>query len=74
MPAYANLSGKSGVRAYQLGTGYILVSFKDGSNYRYSYQATGRGMVDEMANRARAGFGLNRYITRVVKGAYESKW
>ena len=74
MPAYANLSGKSGVKAYQLGPGYIVVSFKDGSNYRYDYPTTGQARVDEMSNRARAGFGLNRYISRVVKTAYASKW
>ena len=73
MPNYANLSGKSGVRAYQLGPGYILVSFKDGSTYRYDYPTTGKSQVDEMQNRARAGYGLNRYINKVVRFRYASK-
>jgi len=74
VPNYANLSGKSGVRAYQFGVGFIIVTFKDGSNYRYSYPSAGKTRVDEMINRARAGYGLNRYINKSVRSAYESKW
>ena len=74
MPPYANLSGKSGVRRYAFSTGMIIVTFKDGSNYQYDYLHTGRTQVDEMINRAQAGYGLNRYINKVVKGNYARKW
>ena len=74
MPAYANLSRRSGVKSYVFGVGFIEVTFKDNSTYRYSYQATGRTRVDEMINRARAGYGLNRYIVKQVGSAFESKW
>ena len=73
MPNYANLSGKSGVRSYYMGVGFIEVTFKDGSTYRYDYPTTGKTMTDEMQNRARAGYGLNRYITKVVRTRYASK-
>jgi hypothetical protein len=73
VPAYGNLSGKSGVRSYVMGAGFIEVTFRDGSTYRYSYPVTGRSRVDEMQNRARAGYGLNRYITKSVGSAYEWK-
>jgi len=52
----------------------IIVTFKDGSNYQYDYLHTGRTQVDEMINRAQAGYGLNRYINKVVKGNYARKW
>jgi hypothetical protein len=71
---YANLSGKSGVSGYAIGDGFIYVRFKDGSTYEYTYSVTGKGRVDEMSNRARAGYGLNRYINRSVGSAYASKF
>ena len=70
MPAYANLSGKSGVRAYNFREGQIEVTFRDGARYVYTYQSTGKARVDEMINRARAGWGLHRYINRSVGKAY----
>lgn len=74
MRPYGNLSGRSNVQSYIFGEGWIEVRFKDGRTYRYDYVATGKAMVDEMINRARAGQGLNSYITRVVKTRYASKW
>ena len=70
MPPYANLSGKSNVRSYSFRAGQIEVTFGDGSRYVYTYQSTGKARVDEMINRARAGWGLNRYINRSVGKAY----
>lgn len=73
MRPYANLSRKSGVAGYQIGTGEILVRFTSGERYLYTYQVTGKRDVDEMINRARAGSGLQRYINTVVKGRYAEK-
>ena len=70
MPPYANLSGKSGVRSYFMRVGLIEVTFLDGSTYGYDYPSTGKTRVDEMQHRARAGWGLNRYINKVVRKAY----
>ena len=71
---YANLSGKSGVAGYSAGDGFILVRFKDGSTYRYTFLSAGRSAVDAMTDKARAGYGLNRFINKSVRGNYESKW
>ena len=74
MPNYANLSGKSGVRSYFMGAGFIEVTFKSGGTYRYDYPTTGKTQVDEMQNRARAGYGLHRYITKVVRSNYANRY
>ena len=71
---YGNLSGKSGVASYAIGEGFIVVRFKDGSTYKYDYPSTGKGLVDGLVNRARAGYGLNRFINKSVGSAYAEKW
>ena len=71
---YANLSGKSGVAGYFIGTGTITVRFKDGSTYLYDYLSAGKGAVDTMAEKARAGYGLNRFINQSVRQGYRQKW
>jgi hypothetical protein len=74
MPAYANLGGKSNVKSYEFGDGFIRVTFKDGRTYVYDYPTTGKAMVDQMIILARAGQGLNSFVTRVVKSRYASKY
>jgi hypothetical protein len=77
MPAYANLSGRSGVASYDDSLAdSIIVRFKRGSprNYVYTTASCGRATVDHLKRLARAGVGLNRYITKSVKFGYASKW
>jgi hypothetical protein len=73
VPQYANASGKSNVASYEEGEGWIAVTFKDGSTYTYTDEATGAGVVDVMKRLAASGFGLNGYITRHVRKNYASK-
>ena len=73
MQPYQNLSGESGVRAYEIGDDYIKVEFSNGT-YLYTYQSAGEENIETMKQLAEEGRGLNRFINRVVKELFESKY
>ena len=73
MERYKNLSGISGVAAYEIGSDYIKVNFKDGGSYLYNNAKTGIRNIEEMKKLAGVGRGLNTYINGHVKKAYASK-
>jgi hypothetical protein len=73
MENYKNLSGDSGVKAYELGSDSITVEFNDGKVYQYTYQSAGRENVESMKKLAVAGKGLNSFISREVKERYAVK-
>ena len=70
MEQYANLGGDSNVVAFEIGQGSITIQFKDGAVYLYTNQSAGVAHVAEMQRLARAGQGLNSYISRFVKKGY----
>ncbi|HJU25048.1 MAG TPA: hypothetical protein VJ722_00090 [Rhodanobacteraceae bacterium] len=70
MERYRNLSGDSGVVAYEIRRGSIVVEFINGSVYLYTDASAGAGRIAEMKRRARAGRGLSTYISQVVHGDY----
>ena len=72
MKRYANLSGDSGVVAYEIGHDSIRVKFRDGI-YLYTYARPGASHVEAMKGLAAAGRGLCTYISQHVREAYESK-
>ncbi|MGJ8665997.1 MAG: hypothetical protein ACSHW7_06515 [Patiriisocius sp.] len=61
----------SGVKAYQIGTDYILVKFDSFKTYKYSYNKAGRFKVEKMKTLAVRGKGLNSYINRFAKYSYD---
>lgn len=75
MPTYANLGGDSGVRSYEIGSDRIQVTFSDGSIYEYTHASAGRHNVEHMTMLARAGRGLNSFIssTPQVKKGYSRR-
>lgn len=73
MATYRNLSGNSGVRAYEAGSDYIKVQFQDGAVYLYNNNVTGAGNVEHMKRLAAAGSGLNSFISTHVRKAYARK-
>ncbi|SPK71403.1 protein of unknown function [Cupriavidus taiwanensis] len=73
MESYRNLSGKSGVIAYELGPDHIRVRFADGHVYTYDYRTTGRGKVEQMKRLATAGRGLCSFISQVVGNNFAYK-
>jgi len=73
MEKYKNLSGKSGIVAFQEGTDYIRVKFLGSDDiYTYSYSSAGVKHIEKMKEMARKGKGLSTYISRYVKDKYES--
>lgn len=78
MTNYRNLSGKSGVVAYEIGENHIVVEFSSGrqTHYKYIKNSVGSVHLEKLKELARAGHGLNSYImlNEEVKNSYESKW
>jgi hypothetical protein len=73
MRRYAARGGDSGVVAYATGPGWIDVRFRDGTVYRYTEASAGVPAVQHMKALAASGQGLSTFISREVRGAYESR-
>ena len=71
MISYKNLSGNSGVVAYESGTDYIKLRFRRNSKiYVYDASAPGAKHVERMKKLATAGRGLATYVSQNVKRNY----
>jgi hypothetical protein len=67
MKTYKNLSGNSGVVAYETGRNFIKVKFEGESGiYTYNYERPGRVLVEKMKDLALKGQGLCTFITEEV--------
>ena len=73
MKRYKNLSGDSGVLAYEIGKDYIKVEFRDGDVYLYNYFRPGRDKVERMKELAEEGRDLSAFISRYVRERYAEK-
>jgi len=73
MKRYRNLSGNSGVVAYDIGPDFVRVKFIGSSIYRYTYRSAGMENVECMKRLARDGRGLATFITRRVRDAHEAR-
>jgi hypothetical protein len=74
MQPYLDLSGTSGIRAFDPGPDFIDVQFHGREKpYRYSYRGVGREHVEHMKKLAAAGRGLGTYINQhpEVKNGYD---
>lgn len=67
MQPYRNLSGNSGVVAFNLGDSHIDIEFQDGHRYRYDYTTPGQAEVEAMKTLAQNGKGLATYINQHVR-------
>ena len=75
MQQYKNLSGSSGVMAYECGSDYIQVRFRnDDYIYLYNYSKPGRQNTEKMKRLARGGRGLSTFISREIRENYASKF
>lgn len=70
---YRNRSGRSGVSAYAIGKGFILVRFANDGTYEYTDAKPGRMHVRNMQTLAQAGVGLSTYVSRFVRDDYARK-
>jgi hypothetical protein len=73
MTSYANLSGHSGVVAYEIRDEGIVIQFRKGGKYLYNYDIPGRPEVDEMKHLAVTGRGLATYINKNVGKRFAKK-
>jgi hypothetical protein len=73
MEKYMNLNRNSGVEAYEIGRHSITVEFKDGNVYLYTYRSAGRVNVEKMQELARAGRGLNTFISQNIRAAFTER-
>ncbi len=72
MKRYLNLSGESGVVAYELRPDAIKVKFRGSDRvYVYSNVSAGAAHVTRMKRLAEAGKGLSTYISQHVHDRYE---
>ena len=73
MQAYKSKSGKdSGVVGYKAGSDFIIVQFKSGDIYKYTYSSAGIKTIEEMKKLASGNNGLSTFISR-EDPPYESK-
>ncbi len=69
MTLYINMD--SGVSAYEIGDDFIVVRFKNGRRYTYSYRKAGTQQVEKMKSLAISNRGLCSYINRYAKYSYD---
>ena len=70
MEQYKDINGNSGVLYYEIGYDYIIVQFKTGASYTYTYSSAGQENVEIMKRLAKTGDGLNSFINKHVKMLY----
>jgi hypothetical protein len=75
MQRYRNLSGNSGVEAYELGEDFIQVRFRPGVVYWYTEASVGVRHLAALKRLALQGRGLGTYISQhaEVKEGYARK-
>lgn len=73
MQHYKNLGGDSNVAAYEYGSDFIRVQFKDGSIYLYTSSSAGAKNIERMKQLADSGRGLNSFINTTVRKLYKTK-
>jgi hypothetical protein len=73
MQRYKNRGGESGVVAYDIDAGQIIVEFQDGQRYLYTEDSAGAANIAQMQALARAGEGLGGFINRHVRDHYAKK-
>jgi hypothetical protein len=72
---YRNLSGKSGVAAFEITPDSIAVQFRTGTVYWYTERSVGAFHLNELKRLAIRGEGLSTYISKHpdVSGGYARK-
>ncbi len=73
MKPYLNLSGDSGVLAYEINPRPVVVQFQDGWKYEYTTHSVGASRLAAMKRLASSGRGLSAFIAQEVKAAFARK-
>jgi hypothetical protein len=64
MKRYRNLSGNSGIEAYEIGEDFVRVRFHSGVIYCYTEASVGARHLEALKRLAENGKGLSTYISR----------
>ncbi len=73
MQRYGNQNRESGVVAYDIDAGQIIVQFRNGDRYLYTEDSAGAANIARMQDLARAGRGLSSFISQHVHDRYARK-
>jgi hypothetical protein len=73
MQRYGNQSRESGVVAYDIDAGQIIVQFRNGDRYLYTEDSAGAANIARMQELARAGRGLSSFISQHVHDRFARK-
>ena len=75
MKPYANLSGDSGISAYEYGSDWIHIQFVHGGTYEYTSSSVGAANLETLKRLADSGDELNTFIntTPSVKKGYSRR-
>lgn len=71
MERYSNRRGNSPITHFQIEDERIIVWFKGGKSYSYSYGKAGKSHVEQMKILARNGSGLSAHITQNIRFQYD---
>lgn len=73
MKPYKNLSGNSGIKAYEILDDGLKIQFVDGSVYLYNIAFNGENAIKIMKALAKKGIGLTTYINREIRENFATK-
>jgi hypothetical protein len=73
MQRYGNQNRESGVVAYDIDAGQIIVQFRNGDRYLYTEDSAGAANIATMQALAKAGRGLSSFISQHVHDRYARK-
>jgi hypothetical protein len=73
MQRYGSHNRESGVVAYDIDAGRIIVQFRNGDRYLYTEDSAGAANIATMQALARTGRGLSTFISQHVHDRYERK-
>jgi hypothetical protein len=73
MTTYKDINGDSGISKYEIDNDKIIVEFKGGSQYLYTYASAGQTHIEKMKVFAQSGDGLNSYINKNARTKYAKK-
>lgn len=73
MKRYKDITGHSGVTAFEIEEDGIKIEFNHDAVYLYTYASAGKRTIEKMKRLATTGKGLSTYISQVVREKYKTK-
>jgi len=73
MKRYKNMSGNSGILAYEIDNNSITIQFRVGGIYLYNTRRPGGYLLEQMKSLAISGVGLNTFINKYIRKNYDKK-